>query len=208
MLLQRLVLLARYATLSLSLLLTGCITLGSAPGEPTRHFTLHALSESRATPAESSTQGLTIGVGPIDLPSYLERPQIVTMRQQSEYELSSSAQWGEPLSENVKRVLAANLRELLATDRVVLFPWRRAIPVDLQVVADIQRFDAGPDDQARLVVNWSILDAKGQLLEMQQRRYQEQVGDINEPAAVVAALSRLLAGLSRDFADAILRAGT
>lgn len=189
---------------ALPMLLAACISLGGPPGEPTRHFTLHALSgEGGTTPGASAD--LTIGVGPVDLPSYLQRPQLVTLREQNEYALSTSAQWGEPLEENVKRVLAANLRQLLPTDQVVPFPWRRAIPVDLQATADIQRFDAGPDEAARLVVNWTLLDEKGNLLEMHQSRYQEKVVNPRTPAAVVEAMSRLLADFSRDLAEALDR---
>lgn len=186
--------------------LTACISLGGPGGEPTRHFTLQAVSEEQAPQRDGSPE-LTVGVGPISLPSYLQRPQIVTLHEQNEYALSLTAQWGEPLEENVKRLLAANLRQLLTTDQVVAFPWRRAIPIDIQATADIQRFDAGPNDRSSLAVNWTLLDGKGNLLEMRQSRYRQAVDDLGDPAAVVAAMSRLLADFSRELATAIKRRG-
>ena len=66
---------------------------------------------------------MAIGVGPIELPPYANRLQMVT--DNTSYELHTNAfeQWAEPLRDSFLRVLAEILSLLLATDRVAV-AWR------------------------------------------------------------------------------------
>ncbi len=66
--------------------------------------------------------GLALGVGPVEFPDYLRRPQIVT-RQGNQLIPSTLHTWGGDLQSNFTRVLAENLSTLIPTDRVATFPW-------------------------------------------------------------------------------------
>ena len=72
-------------------------------------------------------------MGPVLLPAHLDRPQIVTRASENRLVLAEFHKWGEPLNTNFARVLAEDLAVLLATERVAVFPWRRAVPVDYQL---------------------------------------------------------------------------
>jgi len=184
------------------LALTGC------PGNaPTRLYVLTATTDK---PASTSPEGAAIGVGPITLPKYLDRPQIVTRVAANSLDQANLDQWGGDLNDNITRVVATNLSNLLATDRVSLYPWKDGAPVDFQVTMDISRFEQDKDGNAVLNVFWSIVNKDGAVLLMRRSSYTQPAG---EPAsqsdnarpfdAQAAAMSRDLALLSHDIATAI-----
>jgi uncharacterized lipoprotein YmbA len=184
------------------LALTGC------PGNaPTRLYVLTATTDK---PASTSPEGAAIGVGPITLPKYLDRPQIVTRVAANSLDQANLDQWGGDLNDNITRVVATNLSNLLATDRVSLYPWKDGAPVDFQVTMDISRFEQDKDGNAVLNVFWSIVNKDGTVLLMRRSSYTQPAG---EPAsqsdnarpfdAQAAAMSRDLALLSHDIATAI-----
>src|SRR5215468_100727 len=111
--------------------LTGC-SFGRQP--PTRLYVLTALPATEAAPAGAATHGLAVVVGPVDLPQYADRPQVVTGNTSNELHPAALAQWAEPLADNFVRVLAENLSLLLDTDRVAVFPWRGPLPMGYQVM--------------------------------------------------------------------------
>ena len=196
---------AAFILLGLALLaLTVC------PGNaPTRLYVLTATTDK---PASTSPEGVAIGVGPITLPKYLDRPQIVTRVAANSLDQANLDQWGGDLNDNITRVVATNLSNLLATDRVSLYPWKDGAPVDFQVTMDISRFEQDKDGNAVLNVFWSIINPKdGTVLLMRRSSYSQSAG---EPAssqsdnprpfdAQAAAMSRDLALLSSDIATAI-----
>jgi len=99
---------------------------------------------------------LAIGVGPIAIPAYLDRPQIVKRSSSHELELAEFHKWGEPLKANISRVLAENLSGLLSTDQIYLFPWKRSAKFNYQVLVRIMRFDTSPEGDAILNARWEI----------------------------------------------------
>ena len=84
---------SRSAPLRSCLLLTALA--GCAPGQPTRHYTLSTASEPAAAPR--SGQGPVIGLGPLTLPQYLDRADIVTRAGANQMRLGEFSQWAEPL---------------------------------------------------------------------------------------------------------------
>ena len=116
-------------------MLAGCS--GSAP---TRFYVLSILPQS-AQQAANAGRNLAVGVGPVELPEYLDIPQIVTRTGQNELNLADFDKWGEPLKDNANQVLAENLAVLLPSKQVHTYPWKRSSALDYQVVVKITRFD-------------------------------------------------------------------
>ena len=145
-------------------------------------------------------QELAIGVGPIIIPEYMNRPQIVTRSSQNELKIHDFQRWAGSFKEDIVRVLAANLETLLATEKVVNYPWTEAFPLDYQVEGQVTHFEGIPGDDVVLKASWAIFEKEGEEpLVIRSRSYTEptQGGGYN---AYVAAQSRLLARLSRDVA--------
>ena len=78
--------------------------------------------ESHAFEAERQ-EGPSVGIGPIVLPKYTDRINVVTSGGPQRMVLTEQNLWAEPLSDNVTRVVAENLAAALRTDRVHLQPW-------------------------------------------------------------------------------------
>jgi len=190
-----------------------------ASDKPTRLYKLSAVAEKPATPA---THGIAIGVGPITLPKYLDRPQMVTGVSSNQLSQANFDQWGGELNDNMTRVLASNLSDLLGTDRVSLYPWKSQAPIDYQITLDVTQFEQDADGKTVLSAFWSIVNPNsGDVLTMRRSTYREPGAPAPSAAtangsagaggasasdpydAVAAAMSRDLEALSRDIAAAI-----
>jgi uncharacterized protein len=185
------------AMLSLVLLvLGGC---GSTP--PTRFYVLPTLTDA-SPPTSTGKRDLTIGVGPVTLPPYLDRPQIVTRASRAKLDLAEFDQWAASLQDTVARVLAENLSLLIPTDRMVLHPWPRTTAIDYQVIVEVTQFDRTLGGEVVLVTRWSITAANEQELMMRKARFSAPAGG-QDYEATVTAMSRTLEALSRDIAATI-----
>ena len=177
---------------------------GCASTEPSRFYILHSLSGSEAeTQIAAAENGVAIGIGPIELPEYLDRPQIVTRLSKNELQLAEFDQWVEPLNHNLPRVLAENLSILLSTDRIFTYPWTGSAQIDYQVAVEVTRFDGTLGGDVLLNTRWSLLslDDKKVLVKKKSTFRQSTSGGGYE--ALASAKSQALADLSREIADAI-----
>jgi uncharacterized lipoprotein YmbA len=176
---------------------------GCSTGPPARLYVLTALPRAESVPPATDGREMSIGVGPVELPQYVNRPQIVTGQQSSELHSAASAQWAEPLQDGFTRVLAENLSLLLATDRVAIFPWKTFAP-EYQVVVEVTHFLGQTGGEVSLVALWSILNKDGrEALVSKKSSFHEATGS-SEYEALAAAMSRAVAALSRDIAAALL----
>ena len=177
---------------------------GCASTEPSRFYILHSLSGSEAeTQIAAAENGVAIGIGPVELPEYLDRPQIVTRLSKNELQLAEFDQWVEPLNHNLPRVLAENLSILLSTDRIFTYPWTGSAQIDYQVAVEVTRFDGTLGGDVLLNTRWSLLavDEKKILVKKKSTFRQSTSGGGYE--ALASAKSQALADLSREIADAI-----
>ena len=146
---------------------------------------------------------MTIGVGPVELPQYVNRPEIVTGHDSPVLHSATLVEWAEPLRDGFTRVLAENLSLLLATERVAIFPWQSGVP-EYQVVVSVIQFLGQPGGDVALVALWSILGQQGQeVLVGKKSSLREPTGG-QDYEALAAAMSRTVAALSRDIAAAIM----
>jgi uncharacterized protein len=152
---------------------------------------------------EKGKKCTTIGVGPLRLPAYLDRPQIVTRVNPNELKLAEFDNWAEPLQDNVARVLVENISRLLCTESVVIFPWKKSSHIDYQIDIKIVWMDGKLGEKAILVTQWTIIDASGKsVLLTEKSQYTESVTETTY-SALVAAHSRLIATFSHDIAQGI-----
>jgi len=180
------------------LMVAGCGT-----SRPSRFYLLTPLSPPE-TPGEAPKQDLSLIVGPITVAKYLERPGIVTRLEGNEIHFSEFDRWGEPLQDVLGRVLSENLSILLSTDRVSLFPWKGADPMDFQITLDVSRFDGEPGGDARLHARWAILDQKGmKALLIRRSSFREPMDPGGGIQSFVAAQNRMVEALSREIAAAV-----
>jgi len=178
----------------------GCLGGTSAP---TRFYTLVPMAgpPTEAAPL-SGERGPAVGVGPVTLPGYLDRREIVTRRGREEIELGEFDHWSEQLKDGAARVLGENLAILLHTDRVALLSWRGTRPVQYQVAVEVARFEGAAGADVTLEARWRILGGDGKELALRRSTVTEVAGAPGY-GALVAAMSRALGALSREIATAI-----
>lgn len=167
---------------------------------PSRFYTLAPVASETEAAAAPASRDLTIGLGPVVLPNYLDRPEIVRRTGQYELDIAEFDRWSEALETMVPRIMAQNLAATLATDRVLIFPQRRAPETDYQVEIEIFRFDAGSDGEVVLDAQWEIYGGRGEKpLALHKQTFRQPV-DGEGYAAVAGAMSAALAALSTEIA--------
>lgn len=132
-------------------LAVGC--LGSSPN--VKLYTMSALPESLATHAPD---GLAIGVGPIRVPRYLDRPEWVTRPRgsTSRLEVDDFRRWAGGFSTNVLSALGENFGVKLDTQRIVVYPVPAPFPLDYRVAVDFHAFEGIGGEMLVLRASWVI----------------------------------------------------
>jgi uncharacterized protein len=174
-----------------------------ADSQPTRYYTLAALPEARRAGMPAEPSDLRVGVGPVALPPYLDRPQLVTRSGDNRVVLADIDSWVEPLQEMFARVLADNLIVLLGTDDVLLLPQRREFALDRQIEVDVTRFDVDTAGNAVLDARWWVYGRNGDKLLRSGRSTITEPAEVGDYTAAAAALSRALGAMSQEIAQAI-----
>jgi len=151
-------------------------------------------------------QDLVIGVGPIIMPEYLDRRQIVTRDKANELKVSTYHQWGEPLDQNLSRVVSENMGVMIPSDRIILLPVKRsirkALTLDYQVTIAISKFERDTNGEVVLNTRWALLDNDKEELTLRRSVYRDMPKS-TDYADLAASQSRLLIQLSREIADTI-----
>ena len=186
--------------------LVGALVLAGCAGtKMPRYYVLTPLAVVKAAPYPD---GPAIGVGPIAVARYLDRPEIVTRTGSSRLLVADMEQWGDTLGDEVTRALAPDMSDLLATDRVWLYPWNDAAAPGLQVTVDIVRFEREAGGAVTLAAFWSISDGETKRVLTSGR---STIVKTLDPAAKGAAgyeatvdlMSDALVSLGEDIAGAI-----
>lgn len=185
------------------LILTGCLGT-KGPTQSTKFYVLNSLySLEKKETLVAKMPNTTIGVGPVELPKYINRPHIVTRAIQNEIQIEEFERWAEPIDSNFFRVLADNLSILLQTDNIVSFPAKRSTKVDYQVAVTVTRFDGVVGGNALLRARWSIYGENGEKKLISKHSVYKQPVNGEELKDLVSAQSLALAHFSNDIAQAI-----
>jgi len=177
---------------------------GCASSPSSRFYLLNSLPGSPPEGKSSAEDRcVSIGIGPIEIPDYVDQPQIVTRITPNEIKLAEFERWAEPLKDNFTRVLAQNLSNLACVKEITFFPWRRGIPMDYRVEVKVIRFDGNPGDKIILEAWWRLLSGDGKtMLQSKRSNFAESVGG-GDYKSLVLAHSQTLGALSREIAETI-----
>jgi uncharacterized lipoprotein YmbA len=187
----------------LAVMVLGLARCSGAP-DVTRFYVL-APTDGASAAANPATGGrdLRVGIRSVELPRYLDRPQIVTRASANRLELAEFHQWGAPLRSAVPGLLAENLGRLLPSEQVHVFPWGRGFTPDVQVLVEVSRLDGSLAGDSVLAARWRIVARGGDEVGGGTSRFTEPSG--RDYDSLVAAHSRLVGSLSHDIAAALRR---
>jgi uncharacterized lipoprotein YmbA len=180
--------------------LNGC----ASTTQPSKFYVLSPSPQSEAPQKTSNNYtGMPIIIGPITLPAYLNRSQIVTLTTENELKLAEYHRWAEPIKENIARVLMERLSILLDTNQIAIHPRRFSNRSAYQITLDVIRFEAGPGDHAYLNVFWTIYGEDGrEALSIKKSDFSIQI-ESKDYSSIVAAQNRLLIEFCSELAASL-----
>jgi len=188
---------ALVASLAVALALAGCLKRSKVA----RTYVLDPLPAAEAPAAAPIA---VVGIERIDVPDWLDRPQVTGRAASGEVVTDEFSRWGEPLTRGVQRVVAENLVVLLPDRRVVSAPFSPRYPVDHVVDITVLEAARQADGSVLLECRFTVLAKDGAVLA--RRRSSHRANPTARGAAgAVAGLDEALASLSREVAD-VLRA--
>jgi uncharacterized lipoprotein YmbA len=181
--------------------LAGCVSLKRTP--EARFFTLRPVAERPARPASNAAGPGIVGVLPVSLPGFLERPQLVAWSAPGEVRVDEFLRWAEPLDASVPRVLAEDLETLLPSHRVIRSPWARSTTVQCRVRAELVRFGLQRGGEVALSARFVVLPAQSERPLLSRDVELRREPGRADPGGAVEAMSALVADLAEEIAKAI-----
>ena len=144
--------------------------------------------------------GVGIGVGPVTLAEYLDRPNLVIQESANQLAVAEDHRWAGDLSSTVARVTAANLGRRLGTGNVRTYPWQNDGEIRYQVTLDIRQLHSGADGFAVLEAGWRAYSLPDRGLKVSRTFTDREPLASDGYDAMVAAQSRLLERLADSIA--------
>lgn len=185
----------------LLLLLVG----GCAQTPPSDFYVLTPTAQTTTRTDAPGQASLSVSIGPVKIPDYLNRGQIVTRAGQNRLDVNEFHRWGGGLAANISAVVAENLSVLLGTDDVSVFPTQDPVSPRYRVSLTVSKFDGVLGESAILDARWVITGSARSGPLATGRTVIEEAPLGGDYDAYVAAQSRTLAALSRDIATEITR---
>jgi uncharacterized lipoprotein YmbA len=188
---------AAIASIGVLVLVSGC--LGRSP--EVRLFTLG--SQSQLERSERAPE-LAVLIGPVRLPSYLERPQIARRLGGGEVQLDEFNRWVGGFEENLIRALTEGIRRQLGSARVVGYPSRVPFPMDYRVRLDVDELIVDESNRLRLQLRWVIAsEVEGERPSLSTFEREIAAGN-RSVEALIEAHDRVLSELAQAIADQLV----
>jgi len=189
------------ALLAMAVTMSACSVLDPRP-DSSRYFVLRPQAVADDAPALAD---LVLGVGPVTVPDYLDRIEMLDLIGPYELRFSASHRWAEPLGTQLRGTLEENLAALLRPDAIVAYPWFEREGVGLQV--DVAFDPIRVDDQGAWQgsATWVLRDGVTRA-PLERNKMEFDLGrDTIPPEQVASGWSAELERLSAEIAAAVRR---
>ena len=174
-----------------------CLVLGACSLN-TKSF--YMLTADGPAPA---TSGPGLGVGPVLLAGYIDRPNLVVAESVNQLGIAENHRWAGDLAASVSRVTAANLGRRLHTGNIRSYPWKGDEGMRHQVTLDIRQLHGGADGHAVIEAGWTVYRLPEKSVLASKTFVDREPLESDGYPALVAAQSRLLSRLADDIAKSI-----
>ncbi|MBR6412859.1 MAG: membrane integrity-associated transporter subunit PqiC [Alphaproteobacteria bacterium] len=179
-----------------------CLLLGACVFGTSKNSTFYTLT-SQETEALSDKNLHFVGINRIQLPKYMDRPQIVTQsKDKTEMVLSEYNRWIESPSLLTTRVLVENLSALLPKTQIKTNPFGTE-KFDRLVSVEVLNMNAILGGRAELTVWYTIKNATGQTSVRQKFTDTIRIGSSYDDMA--KGYSELWMKLSRQIANSLIK---
>lgn len=185
------------AVLLLLLAVSGCASLAPPPTLYVLEAPAAAAPPPKAAPA---AHRLAVALGPVTVPDYLDRTDIVRRATGNRLEVNAEERWAEPLRAGLQRLLIAVLAERLGPGYWVTAGAGRGAAIDIEVPVDVEAFEEDAAGQAVLTASWEV--RAGPHVVRDRTSYRRPLAS-DRTEDRVRALSADAADLAADLATAI-----
>jgi hypothetical protein len=164
---------------------------------------LQTVNENQVSKKINIASDVCIGVGPVKIPEYQDRPQMVTQDKEKMLTFAQFDRWGESLDSGVARLIAEDLTVMLPGAKFTLYPWNISIQVKYQVVIEIIQLDSELDKDLFLVAQWQVIDPQDSKTMIIKRSEFRQPIIPQNYSGLAKTLSTACASLSSEIAEAL-----
>jgi uncharacterized lipoprotein YmbA len=154
--------------------------------------------------AKSHIADRGLGVGPIKIPEFLNRPQIVTLQSENILIINEFHRWGDSLEAQTTGVLVENLSTLLNTSNVSAYPWEIPFDPEYQLYIDFRRFEGKAAGPVVLEAVWWIVETEDNKQLISSRSSFIEPTNGKGYKAYVTALNTALEKLSQEIAAGVV----
>jgi hypothetical protein len=147
--------------------------------------------------------GPGIGVGPVSLAEYIDRPNLVISESANQLAVAEDHRWAGDLASSIARVTATNLGRQLNTGNVRIWPWQGDEGIRYQVTLDIRQLHGGADGYAVIEAGWRAYSLPDRKIKASRTFVDREPLESDGYQPLVAAQSRLLSRLAADIAGGL-----
>ena len=186
------------AAVGLAAVIAGC-----ARSKPSKFYTLQeVVPESVKVASAENDNHKFIGVGPIEIPGYIDNNKIVTgISGTCELNISEYNRWAEPVGSRIRNVIINNLNELCEPVHVVRYLVTKDIDIANRVVIKINDLIVDNNGKGVIKAEYCIISygKDGSRTVCNSVRFSE-TAESSGYNDVVITMSRLLGDLCTDIA--------
>lgn len=184
------------------LALGGCV---SVPVSPTpRIYSIRSINEASTGQKFSLPSGTIIDFGPVRIPEFLNRPQIVTENKDKTLKFSEFNRWGERLDTAFEYVISEDLAAMLPGAIVNIHPWNSSLTAKYQITVDVIRLESELDKDLTFVAQWVVVDVKTKKPLFIKRYEFLQPISPHDYHGLVETLNKACASLSIEIAESLV----
>jgi len=183
-----------------TLMLSACI---AGPTANTLH-TLQPVQQERLGGGLSGFDAMIL-IMPVRLAPQLQGRGLISQRSATEFKASASHLWAGPLEQQIAENIAGNLKSLLGTDNVAVYPGPRYGVTRYQIEIEINEF-SGREQAFTTRAVYTLSDPAVKTI-LSRKTFQQTL-PIDKPdySGYVSAASKTLGDLSKEMAAALLAA--
>jgi uncharacterized lipoprotein YmbA len=168
---------------------------------------LQAVHEKQVS-KNNIASNMLIGIGPVKIPEYQNRPQIVTQSKEKLLKFAEFDRWGEALDLGVARLIREDLTVMLPGVKFTLYPWNSSVPVKYQVVGEIVQLDSELNKDLFIVMQWIVIDVQNtKTLIIKRSEFRQPIIPQNY-FGLAKTLSTACESISSEIAEALVKLET
>lgn len=181
------------------LTLTSCMIISCS--SPEAKF--YVLNPARFMPKFKRHRLITIGLDPINIAPYLQKPQLALRLSSNELSYDEFNRWAEQMDQNIARVIQSNLSALIKSSVVNTSPWPIGFTPKYRLQINIIRFEGNHNGYSVFDARYKLVNINGDKIYLLDAVHYKRPLSSLTAKAVVASMNSNLNQFSHHLAKKI-----